>query len=312
MPDWGVHCTATETKREYGMMRPIDMKRQTKVAISLVYYAGLVVLSHLRGMTGRPFARRLTILYYHGVSTEQRLSFARQMNALHRNARVLPASYRGKLPPGRTPVAITFDDALVSVAEIALPELANYSFHSTVFVPVGWLGRSPGWMMEDNEVAAGAESPKRADVVMSVEQLKSLSKSLVSLGSHSLTHPSIVDQDTREARLEIEDSRRQLEELTGREILDFSFPYGAHDVPTVAMCRSAGYTSVYSIESQGVDTSNREFLRGRTKADPSDGPLEFFLKFNGAYQWTAYTGPFMKALRSLLGRQSPGVRILTR
>jgi peptidoglycan/xylan/chitin deacetylase (PgdA/CDA1 family) len=293
-------------------MRPIDVKRQTKVAISLVYYAGLVVLSHLRGMTGRPFARRLTILYYHGVSTEQRLSFARQMNALHRNARVLPASYQGKLPPGITPVAITFDDAFVSVAEIALPELANYSFHSTIFVPVGWLGRAPGWMMEDNEVAAGTESQTQPEVVMSAEQLKSLSRSLVSLGSHSLTHPSIVDQDTREARLEIEDSRRQLAELTGRDILDFSFPYGAHDASTVAMCRSAGYAAVYSIENQGVDTSNCEFLRGRTKADPSDGPLEFFLKFNGAYRWTASTGPFMKALRSLVGRQSPGVRILTR
>jgi peptidoglycan/xylan/chitin deacetylase (PgdA/CDA1 family) len=312
MPNRARHAPPQEPSASTGTMTPIDIKRETKVAISLVYYAGLVALSHLRGLTGRPLARRLTILYYHGVSPEQRLSFARQMNALHRSARVLPASYRGKLPSGRTPVAITFDDAFVSVAEIALPELAKYSFHSTIFVPVGWLGRSPGWMMEDSEVAARAESPERADVVMSVEQLKSLSKSLVSLGSHSLTHPSIVDQDTTEARFEIEDSRRQLAELTGREILEFSFPYGAHDASTVAMCRSAGYTAVYSIESESVDTSNCDILRGRVKVDPSDGALEFFLKFNGAYQWMAYTGPFMKAVRSFFGRRSPGIRILTR
>jgi len=96
--------------------------------------------------------------------------------------------------------------------------------------------------------------------------------------------------DTTQARREIEDSRHRLAELSGREIREFSFPYGDHDASTVAMCRAAGYETVYSITAEEVDTTSSELLRGRIKVDPSDGPIEFFLKFNGAYQWMGVSG----------------------
>jgi peptidoglycan/xylan/chitin deacetylase (PgdA/CDA1 family) len=133
----------------------------------------------------------------------------------------------GELPSGRKCVAITFDDAFTSVAENALPELARHSLHSTIFVPVGWIGRTPGWVMEDNEPAlAAVVNPELTEVVISSEQLNALSASLVSLESHSVTHPSMLKLDTKQARREIEDSRHRLAELSGREILGFSFPTG--------------------------------------------------------------------------------------
>jgi peptidoglycan/xylan/chitin deacetylase (PgdA/CDA1 family) len=171
-------------------MRAPEFRRDLKIAISLVYYAMRAIFRYSLRLAGRPSTRRLTILYYHGVSTEHRLSFARQMDALHRGACILPASYRGELPSGRKCVAVTFDDAFISVAENALPELARHSLHSTIFVPVGWIGRTPGWVMEENESAlAAVVNPERTEVVMSSEQLNALSASLVSLESHSVTHP---------------------------------------------------------------------------------------------------------------------------
>ena len=207
-------------------------------------------------------------------------------------------------------MAITFDDAFTSVAENALPELARHSFHATIFVPVGWIGRTPGWVMEDSQPGvATVVNPELTEVVMSPEQLKALNASLVSLGSHSITHPSMLELDAKRARSEIEDSRHRLEELSGRDILEFSFPYGEHDASTVAMCRAAGYETAYSITAQEVDTTSAELLRGRTKVDPSDGPIEFFLKFNGAYQWMGDTVPLRKTLRSMFGKQAPSVRV---
>jgi peptidoglycan/xylan/chitin deacetylase (PgdA/CDA1 family) len=291
-------------------MRAPEFRRDLKIAISMVYYAMRAIFRYSLRLAGRPSTRRLTILYYHGVSPAHRLSFARQLDALHRGARVLPASYRGELPSGRKCVAITFDDAFISVAENALPELARHSLHSTIFVPMGWIGRTPGWVMEDNEPAVAAVvNPELTEVVMSSEQLKALSASLVSLESHSVTHPSMVELATKQARWEIEDSRRRLAELSGREILGFSFPYGEYDASTVAMCRAAGYETVYSVTAQEVDTTSPELLRGRTKVDPSDGPIEFFLKFNGAYQWMGYTVPLKKTLRSMFGKQAPSIRV---
>lgn len=290
-------------------MRAPEFRRDLKIAISLVYYALRAVFRYSLRLAGRPSTQRLTILYYHGVSPEHRRSFARQMDALRRGACILPASHRGELPSGKKCVAITFDDAFISVAENALPELARHSFHSTIFVPVGWLGRTPGWAMKESEPAlAAVVNPELTEVVMSSEQLNALSASLVSLGSHSITHPLMTELDTKRARNEIEDSRHRLAELSGREIIDFSFPYGDHDASTVAMCRAAGYETVYSITAQEVDTTSSELLRGRTKVDPSDGPIEFFLKFNGAYQWMGDTVPLRKTLRSTFGKQAPRIR----
>jgi peptidoglycan/xylan/chitin deacetylase (PgdA/CDA1 family) len=291
-------------------MRAPEFRRDLKIVISLVYYAMRAIFRFSLRLAGRPSAQRLTILYYHGVSAEHRLGFARQMYALHHGARVLPASYRGELPSGRKCVAITFDDAFTSVAENALPELARHSLHSTIFVPVGWIGRTPGWVMKDSEPAPAADAnPELTEVVMSSEQLNALSASLVSLQSHSVTHPSMLELDAKQARREIEDSRHRLAELIGREVFGFSFPYGDHDASTVAMCRAAGYETAYSITADEVDTTSSELLRGRTKVDPSDGPIEFFLKFNGAYQWTGDTVPLRKTLRSMFGKQVPAIRV---
>src|SRR5215469_17418737 len=100
------------------------------------------------------------------------------MAALRRRAQVVPASFRGKLGSGKKCVAITFDDALVSLIDNALPQLERYSFHSTVFVPVGWVGRTPGWSMKKSEPALAATvNPELVDVVMTPEQLKTLNAS---------------------------------------------------------------------------------------------------------------------------------------
>lgn len=278
-------------------MRAPDVRRVSKIFISLVYYAVRAIFRFSLRLAGRAPVHRLTVLYYHGVARESRLGFACQMEALRRGAFVLPASYRGKLPSEKKCVAITFDDAFVSVAENGLPELARHSFHSTIFVPVGWTGRTPGWAMKTSEVGS-VEGPELSEVVMTAEKLRELSASLVSLGSHTMTHPSLPEIDREHARDEIERSRDRLGQLSGRDIFEFSFPYGAYDPQTVAMCHAAGYETAYSIIPEEVDTTRSELLRGRTKVDPTDGPVEFFLKFNGAYQWMGFTVRLKKVLRA--------------
>ncbi|MGY4508866.1 polysaccharide deacetylase family protein [Bradyrhizobium sp. USDA 3650] len=280
-------------------MRAIEFRRYVKILISLSYYAGRTIL---RFILGRSSAQRLTVLYYHGISAEDRPAFERQIDALHRRAQVVPASHRGPLPEGKKCVAITFDDAFVSVAQNALPKLAEYAFHSTIFVPVGWLGRAPGWVMNEIEGAIGTGGSSEAqEVVMSREQLQALSASLVSLGSHTISHPLMPSLGRKQLREELEDSKVRLMQLNRGPILDFSFPYGEYDVGMLADCRAAGYETVYSISSQEIDTTAPDMLRGRTKVDPSDGPLEFFLKFNGAYQWTRLTTPLKRFLGSMQG-----------
>jgi peptidoglycan/xylan/chitin deacetylase (PgdA/CDA1 family) len=282
-------------------MKLLDLRRSTKIGISLIYYLVREIGGLVLRLLGQQPRGRLTILYYHEVTADCRSNFARQMEALRRKALVVPASHRGPLPSAknRKCVAITFDDAFRSVAENALPELGKHSFHATIFVPVGWLGQTPGWTMDPAETGS-VDVPELSEVVMSAEQLSGLSRSLVSLGSHTLSHPLLLELEPERAREEVERSRALLAEVSGRDVLEFAFPYGAHNEATVAMCRAALYETVYSIIPEEVDTTSQGFLRGRTKTEPSDGPLEFFLKFNGAYEWMGYGVAFKRSLRSTL------------
>ena len=120
---------------------------------------------------------------------------------------------------------------------------------------------------------------------MTVDQLKELPSDLVTLGSHGSMHVLLSQTQVDKAQEEIEGSRRQLQHLIGREVRLFSFPYGDYDASTVKLCSTAGYDQVFTIRPEQIKTDEAGMLRGRVKVDPSDWPIEFFLKVNGAYEW---------------------------
>src|SRR5262249_30713764 len=102
--------------------------------------------------------------------------------------------------------------------------------------------------------------------------------------------------DHSQARVEIETSRSELEKLTGRSVRLFSFPYGEFNEQLVQLCREARYEHIFTIVPEEVDTASPDLVRARTRVDPSDGPLEFYLKFNGAYAWRAVLPALRRAL----------------
>jgi peptidoglycan/xylan/chitin deacetylase (PgdA/CDA1 family) len=176
------------------------------------------------------------------------------------------------------------------VAENALPELVARGLHSTIFVPARPLGKKPDWTMEDG-------SPDAEEIIMPAELIASLSSPLVSLGSHTCTHPRLSQIDPAQAQEEIAVSRSILEELTAQDIRLLAFPYGDHNSLVVELCKAAGYDIVFSTIPHGVDTLGSDFVRGRVKVDPFDSRLEFFLKYNGAYAWIPYASTIKKKLR---------------
>src|SRR6266567_5080498 len=196
-------------RKEYGSARE-GIKRTVKLAISLLYFIGQELSRFILRLAGRPLSQRLIVLYYHGIPDTYLSNFVRQLESIRRGARVVPAAHRGSLPPDKRNVAITFDDAYESVAENALPELAARGFHSTIFVPVGSLGRPPTWTIEEG-------SPDSHETVMSAEQLAKLPSLLVTLGSHASTHPRLSRISARDAWEEIEGSRAKLQNLTTKD-----------------------------------------------------------------------------------------------
>jgi peptidoglycan/xylan/chitin deacetylase (PgdA/CDA1 family) len=253
-------------------------KNTVKAAISLVWYCADLLVRGVTRLLGRRPPARFTVLYYHGVTADARAGFARQMRALARRATVIRAGHAGSLPPGSRCVAITFDDAFRSVREHALPALVEQSLPATIFVPVDFVGRAPGWEMESNG---------QPEEVMTGDELRSL-PDLVDLGSHTLRHPHLSRLDDAGLTEEIAGSRRKLAELVDAPVSLLAFPYGDYNDRTVSACREAGYERVFGIDPRPADPLGGDFVRGRIAVEPTDSQLVFHLKAQGAYAWMTY------------------------
>jgi peptidoglycan/xylan/chitin deacetylase (PgdA/CDA1 family) len=267
----------------------MDGKAAAKVAISLCWYGGDVVARLARRLVGRAPKGRLVVLYYHAVPADARAGFARQMDTLARRAKVVRAAHTDGIAPAARCVAITFDDALGSVAENAVPELVRHSLPATIFIPADHVGGGPAWKPETNG-ANGHET------VMTAEALRSLPR-LVEAASHSRSHPHLPQLDDERLREETAGSRQALEELLGVPITLFAFPYGEHDQRVVDACRAAGYERIFSIVPNHADPLDPDFVRGRVAVEPTDGRLEFFLKMRGAYAWMPRASAVRRRLR---------------
>jgi peptidoglycan/xylan/chitin deacetylase (PgdA/CDA1 family) len=263
-------------------------KNSLKIAISALWYVGERIRHALGRLVGHRPAARLIVLYYHGVGADTQDSFARQMQSLSRTATVVPAGHSGPLPSGRPCVGITFDDAFRSLREHAIPELERLSFPFTVFVPVEFMGRPPGWEMESGVVL---------EEVMTTDELRSL-PGLAQLGSHTVTHPHLTRVDDARLEDELETSRRVLADLVASPVELLAFPYGDYDERTVLACRAAGYERVFGIDPRPVDPLGQDFVRGRIAVDPSDGPLVFHLKASGAFAWMTYASALKSKIRA--------------
>ncbi|MBS0284974.1 MAG: polysaccharide deacetylase family protein [Proteobacteria bacterium] len=242
----------------------------------------------------RPSRPRLTILYYHAVPAADAALFDRHMAWLAANANIVPADHEGPLDPRRLNVAVTFDDAFQSVMDHALPALRKHNIPTTIFVPTGWLGQTPGWQMETDA--------DRAERVMDAAALRSLPKELFRFGSHTVSHPRLSRLDRAGRLRELRDSRAALEELFGGPIDTLAFPYGDHDDPTLDDAKAAGYRFVYSILPEDVPPAGGGLLRGRTAVDAHD-PMDLFrLKAEGAFAWLPVAIRVKRMVRGALGR----------
>jgi peptidoglycan/xylan/chitin deacetylase (PgdA/CDA1 family) len=216
------------------------------------------------------------------------------MNLLLRWSEPIPASYSQPLESGKRYAAVTFDDGFLTVAQNALPELEKRGIPSTIFIITDFLGKTPPW-------AAQYSEGDKLDHILTLEELVKMPSELVTIGSHTVTHPDLTTLDPNQALDELLESRRRLENWLGREVRLFSFPYGAHNEAVVGLCREAGYARVFTTLPKLAFAHPEEYMTGRVPVELSDWDIEFVLKLFGAYRWLPYAFSLKRAVRSMLG-----------
>jgi peptidoglycan/xylan/chitin deacetylase (PgdA/CDA1 family) len=86
--------------------------------------------------------------------------------------------------------------------------------------------------------------------MMTREQVKTLASKGFEIGAHTISHPILREIPDDQARFEITEGRRQLQELTGQKVEMFAYPNGRpgedYDLRHVQMVKDAGFIGAVS------------------------------------------------------------------
>jgi peptidoglycan/xylan/chitin deacetylase (PgdA/CDA1 family) len=248
--------------------------RLLKLALSIAFYELKALIKAFTKIDNG----KLTIVTFHSLKEKQVVFFKRQMDELLKVARPVPIDFDPSIREGGHFVAITFDDGFQSVLHNALPVLRARQIPATLFITTGYLGRKPGWIKDPLH-------PNADEILLTEEQIKQLPQDLVAIGSHTITHPRLTNIDEDSVIKEIGDSKSYLENLLNRQITLFSLPYGAFNIAQTKLFKEAGYKRVFLNVPNFPSSKTGNYYFGRIDITMDDWPIEYRLKFLGAYQW---------------------------
>ena len=157
---------------------------------------------------------------------------------------------------------ISFDDGYLHLWDYLPALMEEFSFQPLVFMPTGWIGKANSW---DYTYLFGATNH------LDRSRLRELSELGVEFGSHGHSHTDLTSLGPKQLDDELKRSRSILEELTGKEVVSLSYPFGRHNETVTAAAQKAGYRYGYSMRfPEATDT---DLSRGRIAVYGYDTPF---------------------------------------
>lgn len=246
------------------------------VLVILILAAGIFYTFPLKG--------HIPVLMYHFIDTPERAqveknvlsrkSFERQLWFLKNfGYRVISLEEYEKIltgqkkPQGRE-IVITFDDGNYTFFDQAFPLLKDYGFHSAMFVVSGSI-------------------PEKMHGSMSQSQIRQLIDSgIVTIGSHSRTHPLLSHLTEDEVRQELQGSRQDLESMFNVPIRYLAYPSGDVDESVTRIAEEAGYALAFTTSPKklrGLEENHYRITRIKISRTTDLLPI-FWVKLSGLYE----------------------------
>ncbi len=198
---------------------------------------------------------RLPILIYHYVEyvTDERDTIRKSLNIEPHIFEAQIKSLRGagytfitpaqisQIETGRIkiekPVILSFDDGYRDFYTDVFPILKKHNIRAVAYVNPGLLGKL-NYMYHD--------------------QVREIAQSgLVEIGSHGVSHRSLISLDLKQAEWEIVESKSMLEKELGITITSVAYPYGHYNNAIAELAKSAGYASAITTD-EGVNENTSE------------------------------------------------------
>lgn len=253
----------------------------------------LSVVRPWRSLVSRGADDCIPILMYHSISPElddrvgpyfrtvtSPQSFARQIDVLRAAGyEAVTLSQAVALldapAPAARRVVITFDDGFRDFLTEAFPVLERAAFTASVFLPSDFIGKP---------FITGR-------ACLSASEIRTLSDLGIEFGSHSVSHRHLVELGTQELARELSDSKARIEDITGREVGMFSYPFRFPEEnprftrSLAGIMDECGYRGgVTTAIGRSRRDDDRRFLPRLPMNDCDDAPL-LRAKLAGHYDW---------------------------
>ncbi len=177
--------------------------------------------------------------------------FAEQMKALHDNDyhTISPDElynyliHNTPLPP--KPIMLTFDDTRAEQFTLAVAEMNKYNFKGVFFIMTVSIGKS-GYMTKN--------------------QIKKLSQIGHTIGLHTWDHTAVTRYNEADWKKQLIAPRKQLENLIGKPVNYFSYPFGLWNQTTILKLKSENFKLAFILSSQKDKTHPEFTVRRKTIA----------------------------------------------
>jgi peptidoglycan/xylan/chitin deacetylase (PgdA/CDA1 family) len=264
--------------------------RLLKIFISVIYLTSKNIANMFCKTQGN---QQCVVIYYHSVLKKEKERFIRQLNYLSNKYYFVSLNSFNTITSKKNLISITFDDGLSSILINALPELIKRKIPTTIFIPAAKIGSYPKWEQKRQEIY-------QDDRILNRDEIKELSDQGIEIGSHTLHHTDLRNVTSEAAREEFDLSISLLEEITGKQVVSFSFPYGSYNDELINLAFDCGYSFVYTTEPEMISLPTKKKVFGRIGVDPGDSLFEFKLKVAGAYSWLPRASKWKRNVKNFL------------
>ncbi len=200
-----------------------------------------------------------------GYFTVPKKSFERQMQWLKHESEFSTNSIHDEIEENS--IAVSFDDGYASNIKYALPILEEYKIPCVIFVATGFI-------------------KQQSTQFISRKQLHELANhELISIGSHTVTHPHLVRCNNEILRRELVESKLFLEDICGKQISCLSYPNGSYDTRTITEAKKTGYQQAYCSRVGYNATEENRYSLARTCIYGSDKLTDFKGRVFGHNDW---------------------------
>ena len=127
------------------------------------------------------------------------------------------------------PILLSFDDTDLDQYTVAFPEMKKYGFKGVFFIMTVSLGR-PHYMSRD--------------------QVRYLSDEGNTIGSHTWDHHNVKKYEGNDWIIQLDKPTRQLEQITGKSIRYFAYPFGLWNTAAFPELKKRGFVAAFQLNEK--------------------------------------------------------------